>query len=151
MPAYCPFSIDPLSNPIGALIRGLDLTETVNRDALLDIRSAWSRYLVLVFEGQELTPAQQLNFARQLGRVIQYPMVQGLPDYPEIVPVVKLPHETRNFGGVWHSDTTYLPNPPSATLLLARELPPREVIRSLQICIWLMMLCQIRQNRLLTN
>jgi taurine dioxygenase len=147
MPAYCPFSIDPLSNPIGALIRGLDLTETVNRDALLDIRSAWSRYLVLVFEGQELTPAQQLNFARQLGRVIQYPMVQGLPDYPEIVPVVKLPHETRNFGGVWHSDTTYLPNPPSATLLLARELPPREVIRSLQICIWLMMLCQIRQNR----
>jgi taurine dioxygenase len=124
MPAYCPFSIDPLSNPIGALIRGLDLTETVNRDALLDIRSAWSRYLVLVFEGQELTPAQQLNFARQLGRVIQYPMVQGLPDYPEIVPVVKLPHETRNFGGVWHSDTTYLPNPPSATLLLARELPP---------------------------
>ncbi len=52
MPAYCSFSIDPLSNPIGALIRGLDLTETVNRDALLDIRSAWSRYLVLVFEGQ---------------------------------------------------------------------------------------------------
>ena len=66
MPAYCPFSVDPLSNPIGALIRGLDLTETVNSDALLDIRSAWSRHLVLVFEGQGLTPAQQLNFARQL-------------------------------------------------------------------------------------
>ena len=124
MPDYCSFSIDPLSNSIGAFIRGLDLREGVNGDALVDIRSAWSRHLVLIFEGQELTPAQQLNFARQLGRVIRYPMVQGLPDYPEIIPVVKLPHETRNFGGVWHSDTTYLPDPPSATLLLARELPP---------------------------
>jgi taurine dioxygenase len=30
-----------------------------------------------------------------------------------------------NFGGIWHSDTAYLPEPPSATLLLAREIPPQ--------------------------
>ena len=38
--------------------------------------------------------------------------------------MVKLEHETVNFGGVWHSDTTYLPRPPMATLLIARETPP---------------------------
>ena len=29
-----------------------------------------------------------------------------------------------NFGGVWHSDTTYQPCPPMATMLYALELPP---------------------------
>ena len=38
--------------------------------------------------------------------------------------MAKLPHETVNFGGIWHSDTVYLEQPPMATMLLARELPP---------------------------
>jgi len=38
--------------------------------------------------------------------------------------VAKLPHETVNFGGIWHSDTVYLEQPPMATMLLAREIPP---------------------------
>jgi len=38
--------------------------------------------------------------------------------------VTKLPHETVNFGGIWHSDTVYLDRPPMATMLVAREVPP---------------------------
>src|SRR5206468_2590556 len=41
------------------------------------------------------------------------------------IEVKKLEHETVNFGGVWHSDTTYLERPPMGSLLLAREVPPR--------------------------
>ena len=41
-----------------------------------------------------------------------------------ITPVVKLEHERNNFGGIWHSDTTYLEHPPMASMLLAREVPP---------------------------
>jgi taurine dioxygenase len=37
---------------------------------------------------------------------------------------VKLEHETVNFGGIWHSDTTYLERPPMASLLYAIEIPP---------------------------
>jgi taurine dioxygenase len=39
--------------------------------------------------------------------------------------VVKEESETVNFGGNWHSDTTYLPQPPLATLLYALETPAR--------------------------
>ena len=42
----------------------------------------------------------------------------------EIIEVTKLPHEKTNFGGVWHSDTTYLETPPMASLLYAVETPP---------------------------
>jgi taurine dioxygenase len=41
-----------------------------------------------------------------------------------ITPVVKLEHERNNFGGIWHSDTTYLDLPPMGSMLLAREIPP---------------------------
>ena len=50
--------------------------------------------------------------------------MKGLPDYPLIIPVLKLPNERHNFGGVWHTDTTYLREPPTATMLIAREVPP---------------------------
>ena len=44
--------------------------------------------------------------------------------YPEIIEVKKLEHERSNFGGIWHSDTTYLEEPPMGSMLLAREVPP---------------------------
>jgi len=79
---------------------------------------------VVFFRDQQLRPDQQLAFARRLGDVVAYPMVNGLPDFPEVVPVIKYPDEQFNFGGLWHADTTYLEEPPMAGLLLAREVPP---------------------------
>jgi taurine dioxygenase len=55
---------------------------------------------------------------------VEYPFVKGIEGYPEIIEVKKLAHETVNFGGIWHSDTTYLAEPPMASMLLARETPP---------------------------
>ena len=54
----------------------------------------------------------------------EYPFVSGISGFPVIIEVKKLAHEKVNFGGVWHSDTAYLAQPPMATVLLAREVPP---------------------------
>ena len=79
---------------------------------------------MVVLRGQILTPKQFLAFARQIGAPDIYPLLKGLEGFPEITPVLKKETETVNFGGVWHSDTTYQPCPPMATMLYALELPP---------------------------
>ena len=79
---------------------------------------------MVFFRDQDLPPARLLAFARRFGAVLEYPFVRGLPEFPEIIPVVKLEHERHNFGGVWHTDTAYLDQPPMATMLVAREVPP---------------------------
>jgi taurine dioxygenase len=79
---------------------------------------------VVFFREQPLESGAFQAFAQRFGDIIEYPFVKGLPDFPLIVPVLKLPHEKHNFGGVWHTDTTYLQEPPMATMLIARELPP---------------------------
>jgi len=53
-----------------------------------------------------------------------YPQLKGLPECPLVTPVVKLEHERVNFGGIWHSDTSYLEHPPMASMLHALEIPP---------------------------
>ena len=116
--------VHPVAGSIGAEILGIDLTEPLDDATVAAIRRVWLQHLVVFFRDQTLTPAQFLAFARRFGEPIEYPFVKGLDDYPEIIPVLKLAHETVNFGGIWHSDTTYLEAPPMASMLIAREVPP---------------------------
>ena len=117
-------SIEPMSGAIGAEILGIDLASPISDQMIEDIRKAQLDHLVVFFRDQDITPQQHLAFAKRFGEVLEYPLVKGLEDIPQIAPVIKLAHETVNFGGVWHSDTAYLAEPPKATMLVARELPP---------------------------
>ncbi len=116
--------VKPLTRSVGAEIHGVNLLEPVSDAVIAEIRKIWLDHGVIFFRDQPLDSAAYLAFAQRFGEVVEYPFVKGLPDFPLIIPVLKLPHETHNFGGVWHTDTTYLPEPPSATMLIARELPP---------------------------
>ena len=116
--------VKPLSRSVGAEIHGINLLEPVSDERIAEIRKIWLEHGVIFFRDQPLDSAAYLAFARRFGEVVEYPFVKGLPDFPLIIPVLKLPHEKHNFGGVWHTDTTYLAEPPSATMLIARELPP---------------------------
>ena len=109
---------------IGAEILGVDLARELAPPVVQQIRAAWLEHGVIFFREQELSSAQFMAFAQTLGTPVEYPFVKGLPGFPYITPVIKLEHERHNFGGIWHSDTTYLDTPPMGTLLLARELPP---------------------------
>jgi taurine dioxygenase len=115
--------IAPIAGALGAEIVGIDLAGELGNECVAAIRRAFLDHLVIFFRDQHLTPAQFLAFARRFGVLAEYPFVTGLADYPEIIEVVKLENERVNFGGIWHSDTTYLDAPPMGSMLLAREVP----------------------------
>lgn len=120
---YRTIEVAPIAGALGAEISGVDLA-AVSDETIAEIRAAWLEHLVVFFRDQPLEPEAFLAFARRIGEPVEYPFVRGIDGYPEIIAVAKLPNETVNFGGIWHSDTVYLERPPMATLLVAREVPP---------------------------
>lgn len=88
-----------------------------------EVLNAVHRQGLLVLRDQQLDPAGLQRLAARLGDPERYPFADPLPGFPHVVAVVKNPEDTHNFGGAWHSDTTYLARPPSLTLLYAVEVP----------------------------
>ena len=121
---YRHIEVRPIAGALGAEIHGVDISRDLENDVVGEMRQAFLDHLVIFLRDQKATPHQQLAFARKFGEPIEYPQLKGLPESPMITPVVKLEHERNNFGGIWHSDTTYLPVPPMGSMLLAREVPP---------------------------
>jgi taurine dioxygenase len=114
--------ISPLAGALGAEVHGVDL-KALEKNAWNDLRRAFLQYSVLAIREQKLEPADLMNVGARFGEPCHYPFVTGMDGYPFIFEVVKEPAETKNFGGAWHSDTTYLKQPPLATLLYAVETP----------------------------
>ena len=122
--------VTPLAPSMGAEITKIDLAKHFDRSAnridsavMADIKAVWLEHQMIVIRQQSITPEQQLRFAESLGEPDIYPFLQGLDGFPMITEVLKKETETVNFGGVWHSDTTYQSCPPMATVLYAKELP----------------------------
>jgi taurine dioxygenase len=116
--------IRPIAGALGAEIHGVDLARDLTPATIDSIRRAFLDHLVIFFRNQTLDSAGFMAFARAMGQPVEYPFVKGLKEEPLIIPVVKLEHERINFGGIWHSDTTYLARPPMGSMLIAREVPP---------------------------
>lgn len=119
-----PLTVSPLVGGLGAEIGGVELSQPLGDDAVAAIRHALLTHLVVFFRDQSLSPSGLVDFGRRFGTLGRYPFVDGLRDHPEVIEVTKLEHERANFGGVWHSDTTYLSEPPMGSMLFAVEVPP---------------------------
>jgi taurine dioxygenase len=117
-------AIRPVAGALGAEISGVDLACPLDAGAAAALNRALLDHLVVFFRDQHLTPEQYFRFAAAMGEPMEYPFVEGIAGFPLITPVVKEAHEKTNFGGVWHTDTAYLAEPPKATMLLARETLP---------------------------
>ena len=115
--------IEPLAGALGAVVRGVDLARLEDEGAWREIHRAFLDYQVLAIRGQTLEPADLMRVGGRFGEPCFYPFVTGVEGFPFIFEVVKEENETTNFGGSWHSDTTYLREPPAATLLYAVETP----------------------------
>jgi taurine dioxygenase len=116
--------IRQVAGALGAEISGVDLSGGVPPSLARDIRQVFLDHQVIFLRSQKLTAPQFMAFARAMGEPIEYPFVKGLDGFPHIIEVKKLEHEKVNFGGIWHSDTTYLEMPPMGSMLLSQEVPP---------------------------
>ena len=116
--------IKRIAGALGAEISGVNLAAGVPPALAADLRHAFLEHQVIFLRGQDLTPAQFMAFAQAMGQPVEYPFVKGIEGFPQIIEVKKLEHEKSNFGGIWHSDTTYLDQPPMGSMLLSREVPP---------------------------
>ncbi len=112
----------PLSGSIGAEVKGVDLVQ-LGDAGFSGIHRALLDHAVLCFRDQELTPDQQLAFAKRWGDIHLHPYLDGLPDCPEIIEIVKEAGERNRFGDHWHTDQIFTPLPAMATMLYAKEVP----------------------------
>ncbi len=109
----------PLAGALGAERADLD----VRRADPQALRRALHRHKLLVLRDQELTPESFTRAAARLGPLDVYPYAEPLAGHPHVVRVLKEAGDEANFGGAWHTDMAYVPEPPAVTLLLAVEVP----------------------------
>jgi taurine dioxygenase len=120
---YRTITVSPITPALGAVVSGVDLAQELPTVTLDEIRHAFHTYLVLFFRDQNLAPDRLVAFARHFGEIGYYPFVAGMAGHPEVVEVIKKEDETINFGGLWHTDTSYLERPPLGSVLYAVDVP----------------------------
>ena len=116
--------IRPLTGTCGTEVLGIDLSKPLPADQVTTIRTLLAERGVVFFRDQDLTPDQHKAFARQFGEIVVNPVYGNLDGHPEIMPVVKEPGDKYNIGDTWHSDMSYMEEPPMGSILYAREVPP---------------------------
>lgn len=118
--------IRPVTGVLGADIVGVDLSADLDEATVDAIRTAVNDHLVVFFPDQRLTPERQVAFSRRFGPYGPVPFVAPMPGHPEVIRVVKEADEAEafNFGGAWHSDFSFQPEPPAYTILHAVDVPP---------------------------
>ena len=129
----------PLSPCIAAEVRGLDVSTDLDGATLRRLNDVWFANLVLVFRRQTLSDEQLVRFSRHFGELDRTPIVEAanpqstghVPNLPEVTVVSNVFEDGVAIGVLgdgeakWHTDMSYNPEPPSASLLYALEVPPR--------------------------
>jgi taurine dioxygenase len=128
-PEATTLDVRPISGYIGAEIIGPDLSQPLSDEVVAEIRATLLRWKVVFFRDQDITQDQHLAFARRFGEPT--PAHPTLPavfhDHPEILLLDNARSELVNRRGIeshWHTDVTFVPNPPMASILRGVVIPP---------------------------
>jgi taurine dioxygenase len=126
--------IIPTGAALGAEITGADLRIVSERD-FAQIHRAWIANLVLLFRDQKLDDDDLIGFSRRFGALEWAPVqetgrrfVEGKPEIYVVSNVTENGVPIGSLGSgeaVWHTDMSYIPDPPKASMLYALEVPPR--------------------------
>jgi taurine dioxygenase len=115
------FDVRPLTGACGAEVRGVDLT-ALDASAWDALYAVWLEHLVLFFPEQSLEPDAHVALGRRFGEPEIHPYIpKHDDDHPEIVVI-----DTVGGGvDIWHTDVTFSPTPPKASILQMVQNPPR--------------------------
>jgi taurine dioxygenase len=126
-------SVHPSGKPLGAEVRGVDLC-TIDDAAFAAIHQAWNDHSVLLFRRQQMTDDDLIAFSRRFGELDWAPVQESgrrfVEGYPEIYVVSNVIVNGEPIGSLgageatWHTDMSYLEDPPKASMLYALEIPP---------------------------
>ena len=121
--------VRPTAGHIGAEIHGVDLSQPLADPVIAEIRAALLRWKVVFFRDQQLTQAQHIAFGRRFGEVTPaHPTLPAaFPDHPAILLLDS--KQSQSMGGteiasLWHTDVTFVPNPPMGAILHGVVIPP---------------------------
>ena len=120
------FGIRKLTGFIGAELHGVTFTNGIDEETAQALRDALAQHHMIVLRGQHMSLVDQKRLTAVFGPEMQLPYVKPLDDYPNVIAVLKEAHEVNTgvFGGEWHSDFSFLENPPAGSVLNAVEIPP---------------------------
>ena len=126
-------TVIPAQQQFGAEIQDVDL-RTIDNDDFSAIYRAWLNHSVLLFRGQILTDQDLIVFSKKFGGLDLAPVqesgrrfVEGHPEIYVVSNVVKNGEPIGSLGAgeaTWHTDMSYLQQPPKASILYALEVPP---------------------------
>ena len=117
-------AIEPITTAIGAEISGVNIGAPLGEAALDMIYQALLQHLVIFFRDQDISPERHLAFAQSFGQLDEpHPVYAHVPGFERIVMLANDASNPPDTDG-WHTDLTFKPDPPFASILLAREVPP---------------------------
>ena len=115
----------PLAAAMGGEVLDVQIAD-LNDKNFSEIEKALHHHKMIFFREQSLSLADQERFTRRFGEFGTDAYTTGMPDHPDIQPVVK-EVDTKSkmvFGGGWHTDSPFLECPPSVSILRGVEIPP---------------------------
>jgi taurine dioxygenase len=124
-------SVKPTGAPLGADVAGADLSRPLDDATFSLIRQAWDDHLVLRFRNQRLSDDDLVRFSERFGVLDRAPIhssnVKPEEGYISVISNVKVEGqpigELGSYEAVWHTDMSYMNNPPIGSLLYALEVP----------------------------
>jgi taurine dioxygenase len=115
--------VERVAGSCGAVVHGVDLREPQTPAQIEAIEKLLDEHLVVFLPDQQLTLDHLERFTDELGGRDLTPFVKPVDGRPYVIRVIKEPGDELNFANAWHSDLSYLPAPPSYTVLHAWDVP----------------------------
>ncbi len=117
--------VKPLAAAMGAEICDVDVPNMTD-EQFAEVRDALFRHKMIYFRNQKLSHADQEVFSLRFGPFAEDAYTSGVPDHRNVHPLIKEADDKSKhvFGEGWHTDSPFLPEPPSVTILRSIQIPP---------------------------